>query len=307
MINLLVVALVLFAVFFISSKSGKTVVKYVSKRIRSATGGKGGFPVGIALVLVILLVLMGLRSGGLVEGYSEDPGVSCNDDMVPLMTNANLACPTTREFCDMTVDQWSLHENKVFYPDDDEQTAMAALRAAADGRKYTSWGTGSGGPDDLVLVSDMCPCLCAPNDTPVQISEAHGGWVGIPVAEWGRHSTSPRCEEGLCGAPPTPVVSPTPTPTPTPKLPTLYNDCQNGVYGQSTSVIYQGAPCCKEASQTYPYNGNNCRDFGSPGDMEKCLMGYQESTDKDHFFQVGGGTTDGTTDGTPCCEVFDVC
>lgn len=71
--QMLLLVSVLIALFLMSTKEGKKVVKDVSKSVSSVAGqkGKGGFPSGIVLILV-LVALLCLSRKGLVEGGAYD-------------------------------------------------------------------------------------------------------------------------------------------------------------------------------------------------------------------------------------------
>ena len=71
--QMLLLVSVLIALFLMSTKEGKKVAKDVSKSVSSVAGqkGKGGFPSGIVLILV-LVALLCLSRKGLVEGQNSD-------------------------------------------------------------------------------------------------------------------------------------------------------------------------------------------------------------------------------------------
>ena len=70
--QMLLLVSVLIALFLMSTKEGKKVAKDVSKSVSSITSqrGKGGFPSGIVLLLV-LVALLCLSRKGLVEGVAD--------------------------------------------------------------------------------------------------------------------------------------------------------------------------------------------------------------------------------------------
>ena len=83
---MLLLVSVLIALFLMSTKEGKRVAKDVSKSVSSLTGqrGKGGFPIGIVLVLV-LIALLCLTRKGLVEGNKQEEEAEIKGKLDPII------------------------------------------------------------------------------------------------------------------------------------------------------------------------------------------------------------------------------
>jgi len=140
---------VLIALFLMSTKEGKKMAKDVSKSVSSVTSkkSKSGFPVGLALV-VVLGGLMCLSRKKLIEGAENDPtSSSTGADTVD-------AAAKTVDAAAKTVDAAAADAN----------AAAAAAAAAAAGGEGNGNGNGNGEGNDyskclLPFIKPFCSSL----------------------------------------------------------------------------------------------------------------------------------------------------